>query len=87
MAIRSITIFLNENKKVIKREDKPNYTVEDYKNPPEKNIQKDKDNNPMYRRKVVHGKDGKKHILTVAVMDKTGPQGGKTQVTSKWTEK
>lgn len=88
MSIKSVTIFLNENnKKVIKTEDKPNYTVEDYKNPPEKDIQKDENNKPMYRKKVVYGKDGKKRILTVAVMKDEGPQGGKTEVTSKWKEK
>lgn len=84
--MKSIYIFL-ENRKIIKKEETKNYNIDDYKNPSEKNIQKDENNKPMYRRKTIIDKNGKKNIITVAIMKDKGPQGGSTQITSKWKEK
>lgn len=63
-------------KKVIKTVTKPNYTVQDYKNPPKKDVE-------GYRR--LKTKSG--HILNIAILDKKGPRGGKTTVTSLWHPK
>ena len=84
--MKSICLFL-ENQKIIKREETENYTIKDYKNPPEKDIQKDKDDKLKYRRKVFYDKNGKKNILTLAIMNKSGKMDGMTKVTSKWKEK
>lgn len=78
---------LFEDKKIIKREESKNYNIKDYKNPPEKDIQKDEFNKPMYRKKVVYGKDGQRHVLTFAIKNTPGPRGGKTEITSKWDKK
>ncbi|MGB9886904.1 MAG: hypothetical protein ACPLRW_07905 [Moorellales bacterium] len=63
-------------RKIIKVEQKPNYVVEDYKNPPEKDI-------IGYRR--VKTKSG--HIINVAILKKKGPRGGRTVATSLWHPK
>ena len=84
--MKSICLFL-ENQKIIKREETENYTIKDYKNPPEKDIQKDKNDKLKYRRKVFYDKNGKKNILTLAIINKSGKMGGMTKVTSKWKEK
>jgi hypothetical protein len=78
--------LLEKEQKVIKRVTTKNYKVEDYKNPPKKAIKKE-DGNPKYRTKVVYGKDGKKHLLKIAITKKAGPKGGHTAVTSKWDKK
>ena len=84
----SVTLFLLEFQEVIKKEEKLNYTVEDYKKPNDEDLKKDpKTNKPMYRRKVIYGKDGTKHIITLGILNKPGIKGGHTQITSKWTKK
>lgn len=60
-------------RKAIKIEQKPNYVVEDFKNPPKKQVL-------GYRR--VKTKSG--HVITVAIMRKKGTRGGRTKVTSVW---
>lgn len=82
-------LFLEEKKKgpkIIKKTSTKNYEVEDYKNPPKKKMKKE-DGEPKYRTKVVKGKDGKKHLLRLAIMKDKGPKGGQTKVTSKWDHK
>ena len=54
---------------------KPNYVVEDLRNPP-------KDQIAGYRRKKVGG-----HVLTLAILRRAGPRGGRTIVTSVWHPK
>lgn len=71
--------LLNELK-VIKKTSTKNYIVSDYKNPPEKDVK-------AYRRKVIYDKDGLKHIITVAILKKKGPKGGRTRITSIWHPK
>lgn len=78
---------LTEEKKVIKKVTTPNYKVDDYKNPPKKNIKKDKDGDPKYRTKVVRDKEGDKHLIKLAIMKTKGPRGGTTKATSHWEEK
>lgn len=85
--INDLVYQIFEDRKVIKKDETKNYNIDDYKNPPKKNIEKDSDGNPKYRRKVVYGKDGKKHIITFAITNKQGPRGGSTVATSKWTKK
>lgn len=63
-------------RKVIKTVTKPNYVVEDLKNPPKSQIQ-------GYRR--VKTKSG--HIINVAILKKKGPRGGRTVATSIWHPK
>ena len=72
--------YLNEKQKVIKTVNMPNYKVQDFKNPPKKNIKK-------YRSKIVYGKDGQKHVLRFAIMKNKGPEGGQTKLLSKWDKK
>lgn len=62
-------------RKVIGIENKPNYVVEDFKNPPEDEV-------IGYRRKRVDG-----HLLTLAILKDKGPRGGRTVVTSVWHPK
>lgn len=64
-----------KKRKPIGFEEKPNYIVEDYKNPPKKDVIK-------YRRKRVGD-----HIITIAVLRKKGPRGGRTKITSLWHPK
>lgn len=64
-----------KERKPIKIEHTKNYVVEDYKNPPAKDV-------VAYRRKKVDG-----HVLTLAVLKKKGPRGGRTVVTSIWHPK
>lgn len=88
MNINDAVYCLFEEMSVVKREETKNYNIKDYKNPPDKDIQKDPETGKsMYRRKVVYGNDGKKHILTLAIKKASGKKGGMTQVTSKWTKK
>ncbi len=63
-------------RKVIKTERTPNFVVQDYKNPPKKQVL-------GYR--TVKTKTG--HLLRVAILRKKGPRGGRTQVTSLWHPK
>lgn len=63
-------------RKAIKIEKKPNYVVEDYRNPPKNKI-------AGYRRKKL----ASGHILNLAIMKGTSPKGGKTVVTSVWHPK
>lgn len=64
-----------KERKPIKIEHTENYVVEDYKNPPAKDV-------VAYRRKKVDG-----HVLTLAILKKKGPRGGRTVVTSIWHPK
>lgn len=50
-----------------------NYVVHDYRNPPKKQV--------LGYRRIKTG-DGR--IITVAIMRKKGPRGGRTRVTSIW---
>lgn len=59
-------------RKVIKRVTTPNYVVEDFKNPPKKEV---KD----YR--TVKKGD---HLIKVAILKEEGPRGGRTKATSLW---
>lgn len=59
---------------------KPNYVVEDLRSPSKKLVLR-------YRRKVVVDKQGRRHILNVAILRKSGPRGGRTRVTSVWHPK
>ena len=77
--------YLFEKKKVIKVEDKPNWKVHDFKNPPEKDIQKDESGKPMYRRFHPPGRPDR--LITVAIKKKPGPEGGRTEATSLWKKK
>lgn len=52
-----------------------NYTIVDYKNPPKRLV-------AGYRRKRVGN-----HLLTIAILKKKGPRGGRTVVTSVWHPK
>jgi hypothetical protein len=52
---------------------KPNYVVEDYRNPPQRDVQ-------GYR--TVRLPDG--HLARVAIMKRPGPRGGRTRITSLW---
>ncbi len=63
-------------RKVLKIERTKNYVVEDYRNPPKKDI-------VGYRR--VKTKSG--HIVNVAILKKKGPRGGRTVATSVWHPK
>ena len=62
-------------RKPIKFEKTKNFIVEDYKNPPEKDV-------IGYRRKKVDG-----HVITIAILRKKGPRGGRTKITSLWHPK
>lgn len=86
--MKVIEQFLQEKSKpkVIKHVTTKNYKVEDYKNPPKKDIKKEK-GKPMYRTKTIIGKDGKKHLIRFAILKKKGPRGGRTAMTSKWEKK
>lgn len=64
------------SRKAIKTVTKPNYVVEDLKNPPKSQIL-------GYRR--VKTKSG--HIINVAILKKKGPRGGRTVATSLWHPK
>ncbi len=64
------------SRKVIKVEETPNYVVEDYKNPPKKQVL-------GYR--TVKTPSG--HLVRVAILRKKGPRGGRTTVTSVWHPK
>lgn len=66
---------MTKKRKTIKIEHTKNYVVEDYKNPPKKDV-------VAYRRKKVDG-----HVLTLAILKKKGPRGGRTVVTSIWHPK
>lgn len=59
-------------RKPTKVEQTKNYTVVDYKNPPKRDV-------VAFRRKRVGN-----HLLTIAVLRKKGPRGGRTVVTSVW---
>jgi len=77
-------VLFQEERKVLKIEDKPNFTVEDYKNPPEKDMKTDSSTGkPMYRSKKLP--DGT--VLRFAIMNKKGKQGGHSVMTSKWNPK
>ena len=87
-------IELNEassEPKVVKSSQTKNYKVRDYKNPPDKDIEKETEGEdkgkPKYRSKKVKGKNGKTYIIKFAIKKKKGPEGGKTQMTSKWMHK
>ena len=54
---------------------KPNYVVEDFRNPPKNQV--------LRYRTVRRGK----HLLRVAVLKRKGPRGGRTVVTSVWHPK
>jgi len=86
--VRVIKDFLHEKSdpKIIKRTSTKNYTIKDFKNPPLKKIKKEK-GKPMYRTKVVTGKDGTRHLIRFAILKKEGPKGGRTAITSKWKKK
>ncbi len=60
-----------KGKKVLKVERTPNYVVEDYKNPPKKQVL-------GYR--TVKTPSG--HLVRVAILRKKGPRGGRTVATS-----
>lgn len=60
--------------KIIKKTTTPNYNVDDYKNPPSKNIKKEKGED-KYRTKVIYDKEGEKHLIKLAIMKKKGPEG------------
>lgn len=62
-------------KKVIKRATTPNYVVDDYKNPPKKDV-------VAYRTKKVGD-----HLVKVAILKKKGSRGGSTEITSLWHPK
>ena len=80
-----ISISYLFEKKVIKVEDKPNWKVHDYKNPPDKDIQKDETGKSMYRRFHPPGRPDR--LITVAIKKTPGKEGGKTEVTSIWKKK
>lgn len=66
-----ITFF--EELKVIKKSESKNYNIEDYRNPPKKNI-------VGFRTKVIDPTiDGKRVLIRLAVL-----KNGKTKATSKW---
>ena len=60
-----------KKRRVVKREETKNFVVEDYRNPPKKDVK-------GYR--SIKQPDGT--LVTVAIMKKAGPRGGKTRVTS-----
>jgi hypothetical protein len=62
-------------KKPIKVVTTANYVVEDYKNPPKRNI-------VAWRKKKVGS-----HVLTLAILNKKGDREGRTVVTSVWHPK
>lgn len=62
-------------RKPIKTITKGNYVIEDYKNPPKKEVK-------AYR--TVKKED---HLIKVAILKKEGLRGGKTKVTSIWHPK
>lgn len=68
-------VVAKKKRKPIKTETKGNYVIEDYKNPPKKEIK-------GYR---TVKKDG--HLIKVAIMKNEGPRGGRTKVTSIWHPK
>lgn len=74
---------LFEEQKIIKKETTPNFKVDDYKNPPEKDIQKGSDDKPMYRSKKLPGGE----VVRFAIMKNKGPRGGSTKATSFWRPK
>lgn len=80
-----ISISYLFEKKVIKVEDKPNWTVHDFKNPPDKDIKKDSTGKPMYRR--IHPPGRPDRLITIAIKNKPGKQGGTTEATSLWKKK
>lgn len=55
---------------------KPNYVVEDYRNPPQKGV-------VGYRTVKLPGG----HLARVAILRKEGPRGGRTRITSLWHPK
>lgn len=63
-------------RKAIKVEHKPNYVVEDYRNPPRRLVR-------AYR--TVKTPSG--HLIRVAVLRREGPRGGRTVATSIWHPK
>lgn len=73
--------------KIIKQSITKNFFVKDFKNPPSKDIQKDENGKSIFRKKTFIDKDGKKNILTFAIMKNKGKLGGLTKLTSKWKEK
>lgn len=62
-------------RRAIKIEHTRNFVVEDFKNPPKRQV-------IGYRRKKVGG-----HVLIIAILRKKGPRGGRTVVTSVWHPK
>lgn len=56
-------------------ESSKNFVIEDFRNPPKKQVSE-------YRRKKVGN-----HVLTIAVLRREGPRGGRTIVTSVWHPK
>jgi len=80
IAYGSLRLFLEQTRKVLKIEEKPNYVIEDYKNPPKKNI-------IGWRRKKIKDKDGYEHIINLAIVK--DPKTGKTKTvaTSLWHSK
>lgn len=65
-----------------KIETSKNYIIQDFENPKKSQIAK-------YRSKVVVDKNGKKHILRFAILNKKGKKisGKKTSLTSVWHPK
>lgn len=76
-------LMLYEARKVIGKTDKPNFTVDEYKNPNKKDIVKGEDKKPMYRSKKLPGGE----VVRFAIMKNPGPRGGRTQATSFWRPK
>jgi hypothetical protein len=78
----SLFDLFEEERPVEKIEQTKNYVVEDYKNPPKKFISK-------YRRKTIIDKDGTRHLLTIAFLNKLGRKvtGHKSIMTSLWHPK
>jgi hypothetical protein len=77
----SLKALFEAPEKIIKKTTTKNYNVDDYKNPPKKNIQ-------GYRTKTLHSKDnGKKILVKLAIVKDPETGKTKTQKTSIWKEK
>ena len=81
-SLRYYLLFENVNisSRTTKIVDKPNFVVEDFRNPPKKNI-------IGWRRKKIKDKDGYEHIINLAIIK--DPKTGKTKTvaTSLWHSK
>lgn len=80
-------IFEQNKIQKLKTEYSKNFIIDDYRNPPKSNIQKDDRNKPEYRTKTEYDSSGKKILVRFALMKNKGPKGGKTKMTSIWKEK